>query len=169
MEGIDRAISDYAAGIFLRHFRSGVLIGADRPSLELARDLDLLRAHWAISAPVRSFLQYLLANRHEAQALLQFQRRTDDAVARGRIDARASMIARRVAGHPTMIVSEEPVRSFNTGPNQVVAWVVQSAAVHAERLFEPPRVYRRVSGSMITRLFRRYSRQRRKPPLLRSV
>ena len=34
---------------------------------------------------------------------------------------------------------------------------------------EPPRVYRRVSGSMITRLFRRYSRQRRKPPLLRSV
>lgn len=135
MEGIDRAISDYAAGIFLRHFRSGVLLGADRPSLELARDLDLLRAHWAISAPVRSFLQYLLANRHEAQALLQFQRRTDDAVARGRIDARASMIARRVAGHPTLIVSEEPVRSFNTGPNQVVAWVVHAAAVHAERLF----------------------------------
>ena len=38
-----------------------------------------------------------------------------------------------------------------------------------ESQFEPPRVYRRVSGSMITRLFRRYSRQRRKPPLLRSV
>ena len=134
-EGIDRAISDYAAGIFLRHFRSGVLLGADRPSLELARDLDLLRAHWAISAPVRLFLQYLLANRHEAQALLQFQRRSDDAVARGRIDARASMIARRVVGHPSLIVSEEPVRSFNTGPNQVIAWVVHTAAVHAERLF----------------------------------
>lgn len=135
MQGIDREISDYAAGIFLRHFRSGGLLGADNPSLDLARDLDLLRAHWAISAPVRDFFQHLLAHRHEAQALLQFQRRTDDAVARGRIDARASVMARRVTGHPSLIVSEEPVRSFNTGPNQVVAWVVQMAAAYAERLF----------------------------------
>ena len=135
MLGIDREISDYAAGIFLRHFRPGGLVGAETPSLDLARDLDLLRAHWAISSPVREFLQYLLANRHEAQALLQFQSRTDDAVARGRIDARASVIARRVLGHPSLIVSEEPVRSFNTGPNQVVAWVVQMVATYAERLF----------------------------------
>ena len=34
-----------------------------------------------------------------------------------------------------MIVSEEPVRSFNTGPNQVVAWVVHMAANHVARLF----------------------------------
>jgi hypothetical protein len=135
MLAIDREISDYAAAIFLRHFRPGGPVGADTPSLDLARDLDLLRAHWAISSSVRSFLQYLLANRHEAQALLQFQNRTDDAVARGRIDARASVIARRVSGHPSLIVSEEPVRSFNTGPNQVVAWVVQMAATYAERLF----------------------------------
>lgn len=135
MQGIDREISDYAAEIFLRHFRSGGLLGAEAPSLDLSRDLDLLRAHWAVSAPVREFLQYLLAHRHEAQALLQFQRRTDDAVARGRIDARASVIARRVTGHPLLIVSEEPVRSFNTGPNQVVAWVVQMAATYAGRLF----------------------------------
>jgi len=135
MQEVDRKISDYAAGIFLRHFRSGGLLGAESPSLDLARDLDLLRAHWAVSAPVREFLQYLLAHRHEAQALLQFQRRTDDAVARGRIDARASVIARRVVGHPSLIVSEEPVRSFNTGPNQVVAWVVHMAATYAERLF----------------------------------
>ena len=135
MREIDQEISDFATGIFLRHFRPGGLVGAKTPSLDHARDLDLLRAHWAISTPVREFLQYLLANRHEAQSLLQFQRRTDDAVARGRIDARASVMARRVTGHPTLIVSEEPVRSFNTGPNQVVAWVVQMAATYAERLF----------------------------------
>lgn len=135
MQTIDREISDYAAGIFLRHFRAGVLLGTDSPSLDLTRDLELLRAHWAISAPVREFVQYLLAHRHEAQALFQFQRRTDDAVARGRIDTRASVIARRVSCRPSLIVSEEPVRSFNTGPNQVVAWVVHMAATHAERLF----------------------------------
>ena len=134
MVELDQQISDFAAGIFLRHFRPGELVGAKAPSLDLARDMDLLRAHWAISAPVRQFLRYLLDHRHEAQALLQFRRRVDDAVARGRIDARASVIARRVAGHPSLIISEEPVRSFNTGPNQVVAWVVQMAATYAERL-----------------------------------
>lgn len=135
MIGIDREISDYAAGILLRYFRQGGPVGASVPSLDLARDLDLLRAHWAISDPLRVFLQYLLSHRHEAQALLQFRRRTDDAVARGRIDAHATMFARLVAGHPSLVVAEDPVRSFNTGPNQVVAWVVHMAATYAERLF----------------------------------
>lgn len=135
MQETDRAVSDFAAGIFLRYFRSGILLGSDSPSLDVARDIESLRAHWAMSAPVREFVQYLLAHRHEAQALLQFQRRADDVVARGRIDVRASVIARRISGHPSIIVSEEPVRSFHTGPNQVVAWVVHMAAIHAERLF----------------------------------
>ncbi len=47
METLDRAISDYAAGVFLRYFRQGTLAGAESPHLDHARDLDLLRAHWA--------------------------------------------------------------------------------------------------------------------------
>ena len=35
--------------------------------------------------------------------------------------------------------------------------------------FEPPRVYRRVCGSMIRLLFRQHSSLRRRPPLLRSA
>lgn len=131
----DQEISDYAAGIFLRYFRLGAAAGAETPHLDLARDLDLLRAHWAVSEPVRTFLAYVLSHRHETQSLLQFERRVDDAVARGRIDARATVLARRVAGHSSLMVFEEPVRSFDTGPNQVVAWVVQTAAFHASRLF----------------------------------
>lgn len=135
METLDRAINDYAAGVFLRYFRQGTLAGAESPHLDHARDLDLLRAHWALSEPVRTFLSYVLAHRHEAQSLLQFVKRTDDAVARGRIDARGTMLARRVSGHPSLVVYEEPVRSFNTGPNQVVAWVVQTVSTYAARLF----------------------------------
>jgi len=135
METLDRAINDYAAGVFLRYFRQGTLAGADSPHLDLARDIDLLRAHWALSEPVKTFLSYVLSHRHEAQSLLQFVRRTDDAVARGRIDARETILARRVAGHPSLVVYEEPVRSFNTGPNQVVAWVVQTVSTYATRLF----------------------------------
>ncbi|MGR3512204.1 MAG: hypothetical protein ACU0GG_05525 [Paracoccaceae bacterium] len=135
METLDRAINDYAAGVFLRYFRQGTLAGANSPHLDLARDIDLLRAHWALSEPVKTFLSYVLSHRHEAQSLLQFVRRTDDAVARGRIDARGTILARRVAGHPSLVVYEEPVRSFNTGPNQVVAWVVQTVSTYAARLF----------------------------------
>jgi len=136
----DQAISDYAAGILLRYFRQSTQTGVGRPHLDLARDLDLLRAHWAISPPVLAFLRYVLSHRHEAQSLLQLERRMDDAVARGRIDARGTMLARRVSGHPSLVLYEEPVRSFNTGPNQVVAWVVHMVATYAGRLFalQPP-------------------------------
>ena len=135
METLDRAISDYTAGVFLRYFRQGTLAGAESPHLDLVRDMDLLRAHWALSGSVRTFLSYVLSHRHEAQSLLKFVKRTDDAVARGRIDARGTMLARRISGHPSLVVYEEPVRSFNTGPNQVVAWVVQTASTYAARVF----------------------------------
>ena len=140
MQTLDQAISDYSAGIFLRYFRRGTLAGAKSPHLDLTRDMDLLRAHWALSEPVRTFLSYVLTHRHEAQSLLQFERRTDDAVARGRIDARSTLLTRRVTGHPSLVAYEEPVRSFNTGPNQVVAWVVHTAATYAMRLLslQPP-------------------------------
>jgi len=135
MDARDRAIKDYAVGILLRYFKKIVPIGAGAPRLDLARDLDLLRTHWAISPPVRKFLRYVLSHRHEAQSLLQFERRMDDALARGRIDARGTVLARHVSGHPSLILYEEPIRDFNTGPNQVVAWVVYIVATYTGRLF----------------------------------
>ena len=132
---LDQDITDYAAAVLLRYFRNGILANPEAPRVNRARDMDILRAHWAMSQPVRDFLSYVLSNRHEAQSLLQVQRRVDDAVARGRVDARRTVLARSVSGHPTLIASEEPVRSFNTGPNQVVAWVVHTAANHVARMF----------------------------------
>lgn len=131
MEALDRAIGDYAAGVFLRYFRRGMPMGAESPHLDLARDTDFLRAHWALSKPVGRFLDYVLTHRHEAQSLLQFEQRKDDAVARGRIDARRTLLTRRVIGHPSLLIYEEPVRNFNTGPNQVVAWVVHATSTFA--------------------------------------
>lgn len=132
----DAAITDYAAGLYLRYFRAGILAGATAPIIDLRRDVDLLRGHWAVSAPVREFLTYLLTHRHEAQSLLLFKQRIDDAVARGRIDARATVLMRMRSGLPSAVVAEEPVRSFNTGPNQLVAWVVHHATLHASRLLD---------------------------------
>ena len=130
----DQAITDYAASIFLRYFRAGTVAGARTPRIERSRDLHVLRTHWAISESVRRFLTYLLSHRHEVQGLLQYNRRTDDSIARGRIDARATSLAQAMSGHPSLVVYEEPIRSFNTGPNHVVAWVIQNADVQVTRL-----------------------------------
>ena len=132
----DQAITDYAAEIFLRYFRPGRLSGVGAPRLDLDRDMHLLRMHWAISETVQEFISYVLSHRHEAQGLLRFIRRTDDAIARGRIDARATLLARAVTGHPSLVAYEEPIRSFNTGANQLVAWVVHHANIEVTRLVE---------------------------------
>lgn len=136
MQSDEQAITDYAASLFLRYFRKGTLAGAASPAFDLQHDLDLLRSQWAISKPVRDFLGYLLSHPHEAQSLLMFRRRIDDAVARGRIDARSTAMLRLTSGLPSAVVADEPVRSFDTGPNQLVAWVVRNATLHASRLLD---------------------------------
>ena len=104
MTALDQDITDYAVAVFLRYFRKGIRAETEMPHLDRARDIAPPGAHiGAISKPVRDFLSYVLSHRHEAQSLLQINRRTDDAVARGRIDARSTILMRRVSGHPSLI------------------------------------------------------------------
>jgi hypothetical protein len=131
---IDAAIVDYSAGLLLRYFRSGAQIDGDIPRLDQRRDVDILKGHWAVSAPVRSLVAYLAERPHEAQALLAYRERVDDAVARGRIDARKTWLYRQQTGLPSALVAHEPVRSFNTGPNMLLAWVLREAAAYTMRL-----------------------------------
>lgn len=131
---IDAAIVDYSAGLLLRYFRGGALIDGEVPRLDQRRDVEILKGHWAVSAPVRAFIGYLLERPHEAQALLAYQERVDDAVARGRIDARKTWLRRQQTGLPSVLVTHEAVRSFNTGPNMLLAWVLREAATYTARL-----------------------------------
>jgi hypothetical protein len=131
---IDGAIVDYSAALLLRYFRRGDALGGETPRIEHRRDLELLRGHWAVSGPVRSLVSYVLSHPHEAQSLLALRTRVDDAVARGRIDARRTWLYRLQTGLSTAIVAQEPVRSFNTGPNLLLAWVLREAAAYTARL-----------------------------------
>lgn len=131
---IDAAIIDYAASLFLRYFRNGERVNGETPRIDRHRDADVLKTHWAVSEPVLKLAKYVLAHPHEAQSLLRFQNRVDDAVVRGRIDARATWRYRLQSGLPSAIVAEEPIRSFDTGPNFVLAWVLRQAGVYAARL-----------------------------------
>ncbi|MFN3521329.1 MAG: hypothetical protein ACK4YQ_03715 [Phenylobacterium sp.] len=131
---LDAAIVDYSAGLLLRYFRGGAAIGGEIPRLDQRRDVEILKGHWALSAPVRTLVTYLLNRPHEAQALLAYREQVDDAVARGRIDARKTWMYRKQSGLPSALVTHEAVRSFNTGPNMLLAWVLREAASYTARL-----------------------------------
>lgn len=123
----DADITDHIAGFLLRYFRAAVEAGPKRPYVDAARDRDLLRLHWAISPEVRGLATYVLQHRHEIQSMLSTTRRIEDGMVRGRIDARATMLHRRMTGLTTAMVSNEPLRSYDSGPNQVLIWVLMQA------------------------------------------
>jgi hypothetical protein len=121
------AITDHICRILLRYFRKAIQADAAASRLDVHRDRELLRLHWSISPSVRALTHYILRNRHETQSFLTFRVRSNDGPIRGRLDARASMIRQMVTAHPSGTISYEPVRSFASGPNHVLAWVLQQA------------------------------------------
>lgn len=129
----DVAITDHIAGFLLRYFGSAVSAKTDRPYVDASRDRDLLRLHWAVSPVVRDLVSYVLQHRHEIQSVLTTALRIEDSVVRGRIDARATVLHRRMTGLTTAIVSQEPLRSYDSGPNQVLSWVLMQTSSLASR------------------------------------
>jgi hypothetical protein len=132
---LDAAIVDFSAGLLLRYFRGGAAIEGGAVRLDQRRDVEILKGHWSLSEPVRALVSYLVERPHEAQALLAYKERIDDAIARGRIDARKTWVYRKQSGLPSALITHEPVRSFKTGPNLVLAWVLREAASYTARLF----------------------------------
>ena len=129
----DHDITDYVASALLRYYRKGSIAQSESPRIDSSIHLDQLRLHWSLSTPVQTFLSYFISHRHEAQGLLRSGLRMGDNLARGRIDACRTLLARRLSGNPSIVVWEEIVRSFDTGPNQVVAWVVHAVSAYISR------------------------------------
>lgn len=129
----DLDITDHIAGFLLRYFRRAERAGVNRPYVDAARDRDLLRLHWALSPVVQNLATYVLQHRHEIQSVLTTARRIEDSIVRGRIDARATLLHRRMTGLATAMVSHEPLRSYDSGPNQVLIWVLMQACSLASR------------------------------------
>ncbi len=124
---LDTAVIDHIARFLLRYFGSAERAEASRPKVDTVQDRDLLRLHWAISPVVRDLAAYAVQHRHEIQSVLATAVRVEDALARGRVDARATIMHRRMTGLPTAVVGHEPLRSYNSGPNQLLVWVLIQA------------------------------------------
>lgn len=120
-------VTDHAIGLFLRYFGAAESLGAEKPALDLTRDREALRLHWAVSPAVSQVVQYVLQHRHEIQSVLESVSRVEDGLVRGRMDAMATVRLRRLTGQSTLMVSHEPKRSYRSGPNQVLLWVLEQA------------------------------------------
>jgi len=157
----ESAINDYLTGFLLRYFRNATRVAIMRPTIDQKRDVELLRLHWAISGSVRDLIDHLSQHRHEIQAVLESRRHEDDVRVRGRFDARATLVRRLVTGQPTLTVSHEPARTFESGPNRVLTWVLESAwrlALHFDDLLPKGASYKAAIEQHTRRLkeIRRY-------------
>lgn len=123
----DQAVTDHAVGLFLRYFGAAERLGAAKPAIELTRDREALRLHWAMSPAVLRMVQYVMEHRHEIQSVLENVLRVEDSLVRGRLDAIKTVRLRTLTGQPTLMVSHEPRRSYRSGPNQVLLWVLEQA------------------------------------------
>lgn len=152
---VEQAITDHIAGFLLRYFTRAEKAQIERPYVDAARDRDLLRLHWAMSPVVQELVRYVLQHRNEIQSTLKTALRIEDSVIRGRIDARATVIHRRMAGLSTAMVSQEPLRSYDSGPNHVLSWVLKQAWSLASRfaaMVPPSASYRTIVDTAIQSL-----------------
>lgn len=124
---LDAAVSDCAMGVLLRYFGSIAAVALNRPLFEIERDRELLRLHWSLSDSVSELAAYALEHRHEIQSALQSALRYEDSTVRGRLDAMRTVRQRLLSGMSSAVVSHEPLRSYQSGPNHVLGWVLMQA------------------------------------------
>lgn len=123
----DGQIDDFITTLLLRLRRASARVDLDRPSINPRSDLDFLRMFWAATSDVELLATRLVRQPHEAASALQHCKTVDTSSIRGRVDARDTIIQQALTGNPAVFVSLEAKRSYATGPNHVVAWVLEEA------------------------------------------
>lgn len=126
-------IEDYIADLLFEYHNKAREAKIEEPDVR-SRSIAALQQQWALSSGVRDLGMYVLQNRHELQSTVSSRCMQDDAVARGTIDARETVLERSKTGHPTRLVYQEPFRVYDTGPNGVLAYVLSRATELVQRV-----------------------------------
>jgi hypothetical protein len=157
IDAFDRTVADQTTALLLRYFSSSGSVHLNRPVLAIDRDRELLRMHWALSPTVSDLAEYVLSHRHEIQSVLESTVRIEDGMVRGRLDAVATLRVRQRTGFATALVSHEPLRTFDSGPNHLLGWVLKEAwslVTHFSKISLDSDSYRANVGNAVQRLER---------------
>ena len=120
-------IDQFLTRYLVRYFRTAVSVSVDQVDNDVSQDRYLLRLHWAISGPINRLVTHLREHPQQIQTVLESRIVEDDAHVRGRLDARATAIKQIITGHPGVLVSYEPLRTYQSGPNYLLIWVLEQA------------------------------------------
>lgn len=126
----DQEIVDFAAAVMVRHFHTGVALSPAPDRMEASRDRNILLGYWAISNPVRSFVDYLRRHPHELETALSSRLVVTDAIVRGRMDARGTWMHRARTGNDAAILSHAPERIADLELNRLVVWLLRTASAY---------------------------------------
>jgi hypothetical protein len=118
----------------LRYFREGRAARVERAQVDVASDRALLLAHWAMSSKTLELWRYAISHKHELETILSARLTEGLRGIRGRLNAIQTVVRRRVTGNAALFAYYEPRRSYNVGPNQLVAWILRKAHLAAKSL-----------------------------------
>ena len=114
--------------VLLRYFRRGSRVVLP-PGVRTAReDAGLVMMHWAMSAEIERLATRLAMSPHEADLVLAQERSESDGIARGRIDARSTLLVQLRSGDHGRTVSFAPSRHADHGANRLIVWVLKRAS-----------------------------------------
>lgn len=130
---IEAEISDFAASVLLRYFRRSTRVNSVAPRLDLLRDLEILRAYWAVSETAMSLVAYARNHPHELQSLLAYRPRLENGVAKGPIDARRTVLHTLLTGDSAAMATFQAERSFESEANRLLAHVLHRIESYARR------------------------------------
>lgn len=127
MTQVEQQITDAIAKVLLRYFRSGDLVVLTDGVRTDSRDTAYLLLHWAISKEIVDLARYLWDRRHETQMILERVKSELSGVARGRVDAVATLLARLRTGDLSRTISWTASRRADVGVNRLLVWVLKRA------------------------------------------
>ena len=128
------ALDDAIARVLLRYFRKGKQANIERARVDKNADREFLLAHWAMSPTMLEFWRFLIEHKHELEMILTSGVVEGTAGIRGRVDALATATRQRLTGNPALFVYREPRRTYDRGPNRLVAWVLRKSQSVVEAL-----------------------------------
>lgn len=112
----------------LAYFRSGTSVSeVPLGNIAFAGTLRLLQLHWAIGRDMRELLEYFLQRHGEMISSPTTRLLETQSAIRGTGNWPSTIIRRQVTGNPHVTVYRNVRRSFDTGPNKVLLFVISNA------------------------------------------
>ena len=127
--GTDERIQESITEALLVYFRRGGRLEnpVTRVTEEFPTTPHLLALHWAFGAEIRHLLSRLIERQGEIESSSDLVREQASGRIRGSVMWPATLARRRATSDPAITLYRDVRRTYETGPNKVIRYVVERA------------------------------------------